>query len=200
MFDVTRRCSRAQNALAVRISPPPHPGIPPEESIACGPGENGGAMALDGPTFIATEGWDWIPAIRDRDSGIWQDVDLEATRRGAHRRRQVITHLPLPDTDQADVDDHRAGRQSPSRPPIAHLDARFEGVIVHKTRAPAARADRAVSSTPSEFPQLTVQHPRLWWPNGYGEPALYTLKLDAATTASALRPRAAALRHPRDHL
>jgi len=22
------------------------------------------------PTFVATEGWDWIPAIRDRDTGI----------------------------------------------------------------------------------------------------------------------------------
>ena len=30
---------------------------------------------------------------------------------------------------------------------------------------------------PSEFAQLTVQHPRLWWPNGYGKPELYTLQL-----------------------
>ena len=38
-------------------------------------------MAIDGPTFIATEGWDWIPGIRDRDTGIWQDVELAATGR-----------------------------------------------------------------------------------------------------------------------
>ena len=61
--------------LAVRISPPPHPGIPQEQSIKGGPGENGGIMVLDGPTFVATEGWDWIPGIRDRNTGIWQDVD-----------------------------------------------------------------------------------------------------------------------------
>ena len=37
--------------------------------------------------------------------------------------------------------------------------------------------DSTVKLTPAEFAQLTVQHPRLWWPNGYGKPELYTLKL-----------------------
>ena len=61
-FDVTGiLLPGVANAIAVRISPPPHPGIPHEQSIAAGPGNNGGALALDGPTFIATEGWDWIP-------------------------------------------------------------------------------------------------------------------------------------------
>ena len=66
--------------IAVRVSPPPHPGIPHEESIAAGPGENGGWVALDGPTFAASEGWDWIPGIRDRNTGIWQDVELHGIR------------------------------------------------------------------------------------------------------------------------
>ena len=62
VFDVTGavKADRA-NVLAVRVSPPPHPGIPQEQSIKGGPGENGGMMCLDGPTFVATEGWDWIP-------------------------------------------------------------------------------------------------------------------------------------------
>jgi len=45
------------------VSPPPHPGIPNEQSLRGGPGENGGIEVLDGPTFSATEGWDWIPAF-----------------------------------------------------------------------------------------------------------------------------------------
>jgi hypothetical protein len=76
-FDVTNLITEERlNVLAVRVSPPPHPGIPQEQSIEGGPGENGGLMCLDGPTFVATEGWDWIPAIRDRDTGIWQKVTL----------------------------------------------------------------------------------------------------------------------------
>ncbi len=32
---------------------------------------------------------------------------------------------------------------------------------------------------PAEFAALRVQHPRLWWPNGYGDPALHDLTLTA---------------------
>ncbi len=42
-------------------------------------GKNGGITASDGPTFLCTLGWDWIPGIRDRDTGIWQKVFLSAT-------------------------------------------------------------------------------------------------------------------------
>src|SRR6202012_234756 len=72
-FDVTSLlAANGTNALAVRVSPPPHPGLAQEESIKAGPGENGGMEMLDGPTFGAAEGWDWIPSIRDRNTGIWQ--------------------------------------------------------------------------------------------------------------------------------
>src|ERR1700756_3675890 len=44
------------NALAVRISPPPHPGIPHEQSIKGGPGEYGGGMLLDW-SFVVVNVW-----------------------------------------------------------------------------------------------------------------------------------------------
>jgi len=31
--------------------------------------------------------------------------------------------------------------------------------------------------TPAVYAQLKVKQPRLWWPNGYGEPALHTMKI-----------------------
>jgi hypothetical protein len=40
-----------------------------------------------------------------------------------------------------------------------------------------------VKLSPAEFAQLTVQHPRLWWPNGYGKPELYRLKLGFSSSA-----------------
>ena len=89
--------------MAVCIDPPPHPGIPQEQSLLGGPGDNRGTMELDGPTFLATEGWDWIPAIRDRNSGIWQDVILTVMDKVQLGDAQVITKLPLPDTSSADV-------------------------------------------------------------------------------------------------
>ena len=94
---------KGENVIAVKVSPPPHPGLPQEESIAAGAGENGGMLAQDGPTFIASEGWDWIPSVRDRNTGLWQDVELHATRDFKLGDPQVITALPKADNSVADV-------------------------------------------------------------------------------------------------
>lgn len=177
IFDVTGKLAAGRrNVLAVRVSPPPHPGIPYEKSIAAGPGGNGGRMALDGPTFIDTEGWDWMPPVRDRDTGIWQRVLIRATGDLLLRRPHVITRLPLPRTDEADVsiavsveNRHRA-----SVPAV--LVARF-GTVTVRDRLTLPPGRTRVRLTPRQFPSLHVRHPHLWWPNGYGEPYLYTLTL-----------------------
>jgi hypothetical protein len=176
-FDVTGKLlAGKENALAVQISPPPHPGIPQEQSIAAGPGPNGGMMCLDGPTFVATEGWDWIPAIRDRDTGIWQDVTLTVTGQVKIGDPQVITSLPLPDTTRADVDIDVPLVNASGEAVHGELTAAFDRTTVakHLTLPPG---ETVVHLTPAEFHQLTVSHPRLWWPNGYGKPELYQLNL-----------------------
>jgi Exo-beta-D-glucosaminidase Ig-fold domain/Glycosyl hydrolases family 2/Concanavalin A-like lectin/glucanases superfamily/Glycosyl hydrolases family 2, sugar binding domain len=176
-FDVTGILKAGQtNVLAVRVSPPPHPGIPQEQSIKGGPGENGGIMCLDGPTFVATEGWDWIPAIRDRDTGIWQPVTITATNTVKIGDPQVVTTLPLPDTTRASVEINVPLTNASNTPAKVQLTAAFEGVTVTKevTLPPGGSA---VKLSPVDFSQLTVQNPRLWWPNGYGKPELYHLRL-----------------------
>jgi hypothetical protein len=167
----------APNALVVRISPVPHPGIPHEESLAAGAGPNGGAMLFDGPTFFCTEGWDWIPGIRDRVSGIWQDVVLHVGGPIQIRDVQVKTDLPLPDTTSAElsvsavlVNDTAEARQGTLRGEI-------EGLSFQKAVTVPARGRSEVRFSAPEFPQLVVKNPRLWWPNGYGKPELYRLKL-----------------------
>ena len=179
-----------ENVVAVKVSPPPHPGIPHEQSVKGGVGENGGQLAIDGPTFVATEGWDWIPGIRDRNTGLWRPVELVA--HGAVRilDPQVITDLPLPRTDSADVyvtvPIENGGAATPVTVKVA-----FEGVTVEKSvTAPAGRSE--VRFTPSEFRQLTVAKPKLWWPNGYGDPHLYDIAYsvrDAAGVSDTKRDR-----------
>ena len=180
VFDVTNILKPGKtNVLAVRISPPPHPGIPQEQSVKGGPGENGGIMCLDGPTFVATEGWDWIPAIRDRDSGIWQPVTLTATAAVKIGDPQVVTTLPLPSTGSAQVEITVPLENLSGSPVQATLNASFEQVSVSKNiTVPAGKSE--IKLAPEEFPQLTVQNPRLWWPNGYGKQDLYHLKLSVS--------------------
>ncbi|HEY8310531.1 MAG TPA: glycoside hydrolase family 2 TIM barrel-domain containing protein, partial [Gemmatimonadaceae bacterium] len=188
-FDVAGLLKPGDNVLAVLISPPDHPGIPHEQSLADGPGENGGLMAIDGPTFADTEGWDWIPAIRDRDMGIWQDVTLSAQGPVSLDTPQIITTLPLPDTSRAAVTLRIPINNTTSETLHATLELAFEGVTISKpvTVPPGAST---ITLTPSDTPQLNIAHPRLWWPNGYGSPALYhltaSLRIGAARGKDAL--------------
>jgi hypothetical protein len=180
IFDVTGQIRPGQrNAIAVQISPPPHPGIAHEESIAAGPGGNGGNLAIDGPTFVASEGWDWIPGIRDRGTGLWQEVQLQASGRIRLLDPHVVTDLPLPRTDEARIFITVPILNLHPQAASATVEARFEGVSVRKTlQVPPGRSE--VELDPAEFRELIVRNPRLWWPNGYGNPALYTLTLTAA--------------------
>ena len=179
VFNVTGRLRPGRNnVLLVRVSPPPHPGIPHEQSIAAGPGENGGNLALDGPTFIAAEGWDWIPGIRDRNTGIWQDVELTASGPLRLLDPHVVTRLPLPRTDTADVSIAVTVENRASSAVRATLLARFDSVAVEK-RVVLQPGITQVRLDPREFPQLHLVAPRLWWPNGYGAANLYRLEISA---------------------
>jgi hypothetical protein len=176
-FDVTSLIAAAgENVLAVRVSPPPHPGIAHEQSIKAGPGENGGMETLDGPTFAATEGWDWIPGIRDRNTGIWQDVTLTATGAVEVGDLQVVTTLPKPDRSEADIEIEAPLTNTSTASVEGDLTASFDDVRVSK-HVKLEPGETVVRLESEEFSQLEVQHPKLWWPNSYGEPALHTLKV-----------------------
>ena len=184
-FDVTQMLhARGINALALRISPVPHPGIPNVQSIALGSGLNGGAMELDGPTFVASEGWDWNPPMHDRDTGLWQDVHLVATGPVAIGDQQVVTHLALPEAAKADVTFNVPLTNASASPATGMLSIAFEGVQLHK-QITVPPGGITVQVAPSEFPALHLDHPRLWWPNGYGSPELYHLTTTFTTESSA---------------
>jgi len=179
VFDVTgiwKTGAGEKNVLAVQVSPPPHPGIPQEQSIKGGPGENGGIMCLDGPTFVASEGWDWIPGVRDRETGIWQRVELRATGSVKIGDTQVVTALPLPDTSRADVTITVPFDNTSDAPVHGTLKASFESMALAK-EVTLPPGPSVLKLTPAEFPQLTVRQPRLWWPNGYGKQDLYHMKV-----------------------
>ncbi len=179
LFDITDFVTPGKKAaLAVLITPQPHPGWPHEHTLFDGLGKNGGITAIDGPTFLCTFGWDWIPAIRDRDSGIWQKVYLSATGPVAIKNPLVTTDLPLPDLDPAEIKIEATLQNLTDKPQHGVLKASFVGVDISTSVDVPARSNKVVSLDPKSFPQLRVHNPKLWWPNGYGPQNLYTLDLD----------------------
>ena len=179
-YDVTSLLkSQGENVLAVLIHPPFNPGIPHEQSMVAGQGLNGGQLSLDGPTFTASVGWDWIPGIRDRDSGIWQDVKLKIGGDVKIGDPQVITNILLPDTTKATVNIIAPIQNLTSKSVSGTLTAKFEGVDISLPYSLAPRETKELVFSSANFKELNVKNPRLWWPNGYGLPNLYNLELQA---------------------
>jgi hypothetical protein len=196
IFDITNNVTPGKQAIvAVLVAPQPHPGIPHEHTLTNGMGLNGGETAIDGPTFLCTIGWDWIPAIRDRDTGIWQKVFLSATGPIVVKNPLVTTDLPLPRTDSTDIAVQATVENVTDQPIKGVLQGSIRSSVdLGKTAlagvvTPIAFEQRVeiaphsmqlVSFDPKTTPRLHVDHPRLWWPNGYGPQNLYELHLSFA--------------------
>lgn len=164
------------NILAIQILPPPNPGIPFEENKSWF-GPNGGALCLDGPTFISSEGWDWIPGIRDRNIGIWQDVRLVKTGKVQMKDPYVTTDLPLPDTTSAHISVRTQVVNTTNNPSQVVLKGQIGEVRFEKALTLSAGEQKEIVFSPEIYKQLQIEHPALWWPNGYGAQPLYTLVL-----------------------
>jgi hypothetical protein len=178
IFDVSSLVTPGQKAtLAVLVAPQPHPGNPYEHTIAHGLGKNGGDTAIDGPCFLCTIGWDWIPAIRDRDTGIWQKVFLSATGPVVIEYPLVTTDLPLPSLATANIAISATLRNVTDQPQKGIFKGSFGDVTFQAPIELSPNESKQVVLEPSSTPALHVEKPRLWWPNGLGPQNLYLLDL-----------------------
>ena len=178
IFEISALVTPGQPAaLAVRISPQPHPGIPFEHTIANGERGNGGLSAIDGPTFLCSIGWDWLPAIRDRDTGIWQKVTVSASGPAVMQDPAVTSDLSLPSLASAEVAIKTNIRNLTNLPQNGMLKGSFGGVSFAQPVQLPPSGSAAVSLDSKTLPQLRLTNPKLWWPNGYGPQNLYTLHL-----------------------
>ena len=178
IFDITTAAKPGETAtLAVLVNPQPHPGVPHEHTLANGLGLNGGESAIDGPTFLSTIGWDWLAAVRDRDTGIWQKVFLSATGGVRIHEPLVTTDLSLPRTDSADIGVKATLENITDSPQKGTLTGSFGDVRFEKAVEIAPHSSQIVALDPRTTPTLHMQNPKLWWPNGYGPHNLYTLHL-----------------------
>jgi len=178
IFDISPDVKAGKNAvLAVLVSPQPHPGDPHEHTIRDGVGKNGGITAIDGPTFLSTIGWDWIPAIRDRDTGIWQKVFISASGPVVIKDPLVTTDLPLPKTDSADVVVQAKVENVTDQPQKGVLKGSFGDVSFQQSVEVAPHSSQMVSFDSKTTAALHVVNPKLWWPNGYGPQNLQQLHL-----------------------
>jgi hypothetical protein len=176
-FDVTGKLLAGKtNALAVKIEKNATPGSTKQKTFE-NPSKNGGALGADNPTYHASIGWDWIPTIRGRNTGIWGDVYLTMTGEVTLENPYVSTALPLPDTSRADVSIEVDVVNHLAKPVTGKLRGRFGDVQFEQRVKLEGSATQKVKLDPSSVPALRLANPQLWWPVGYGDPHLYDVEL-----------------------
>ena len=171
-FDVTDCVKEGTNVLAVEIIKNAHIGAIKEKNKQS-TDFNGGILGADNPTFHATIGWDWIPTMRGRNIGIWNDVFLTTTGKVTVQDPYVQTQFALPDTTQARLTAEVVVKNHDGRDVSGVLQGKVGDVTFEQPVQLKAGEERTVVFDADRFPQLQVKNPRLWWPNGYGTPYLY---------------------------
>lgn len=177
-FDVTEHLRPGgANALALLVEKPATPGSAKQHTLE-NAGHNGGALGADNPTYHASIGWDWIPTIRGRNIGLWNDVRLTVTGPVTIDDPWLRFELPLPETTTADLLLDVGLRNHGEKEIRGTLIGRFGDVDFDRRVTVPAGETLAVALGPSTHPQLRLQQPKLWWPNGHGDPHLYRVELE----------------------
>jgi len=181
---------KGKNKLAVWVAPPD----PAGNAYA---GQGGDGTIGRSVTMQFTAGWDWICPIRDRNTGIWDQVSVEIT--GAVDMRNPYIGIKVP------------GLREPGKKQLpAFISATAELInasakqVNGTLRIETGGQVKSVQVTLNpyeekvvELPEVKILNPDLWWPNGMGDQPLSQMtfefigqsgtKIDAETVTYGIR-------------
>ncbi|CAN6479065.1 unnamed protein product [Victoria cruziana] len=167
---------QGKNMLAVLVYPPDNPGKIPLEGGQGGDHEIGKDVAAQ-----YVEGWDWMAPIRDRNTGIWDEVSISVTGPVKIHDPHLVSsffdnykRVYLHSTVEFENRSTWPAECSLSIQVSTNLE---EGIclVEHlQTQALTIPASKQVQYT---FPPLFFYRPNLWWPNGMGKQSLYNVEV-----------------------
>lgn len=186
-FDVTDLVNYGEkNYLAVRIIAPEHPGLTTCQD-ADTTNTNGGMLGADNPSIHASVGWDWVPTIRGRNIGLYDDVFLSYREGDIHLTDPWIETVFDKD-DEGNVDlskAHLTVRTEVTNPTDSEKTATVQGTIQPgNIDFSQGNITLAAGETKEVAIQVDVDEPQVWWPNTYGDQPLYTCEIQSATGSS----------------
>ncbi len=163
-YNITNMVKRNEpNTLAVLVDIPKKP------------------LANEGsPNYLSSGGWDWMPYVPGLNSGLTDKVWIEntgaATLTDPWMRSDLQSRAKAELTLQTEVSNHgKADGKVTVKGVITPGDITFSQDVDLK-----AGETKTIKFDKRYYPQLVVNNPRLWWPNGMGEPNLYTCKLEVS--------------------
>jgi hypothetical protein len=163
-----------RNKLAVWVAPPDPVGNP-------NGGQGGDGTIGKNVTMQFTAGWDWICPVRDRNTGIWDQVSIEITGPVDLRNSFVEISVPGP---RVPGPKQQPAFLRPSAELFNPTSKLIDGILSVSVEGQTKSVN--ITLKPHELksfviPELKIENPRLWWPNGMGDRSLYNVKFDFIT-------------------
>jgi exo-1,4-beta-D-glucosaminidase len=129
-------------------------------------------------TDLAITFVDWNPAPPDKNMGLFRDVDITTSGPVALRYPAVISKVDSPANDKAHLLVTALLKNAANHPVKGTLKGLIEKTEFSQEVEFGPGESKDVTFTPEQFPQLNIDHPRLWWPSQMGKPERYSLSLE----------------------
>ncbi|WP_263359683.1 glycoside hydrolase family 2 protein [Acidicapsa ligni] len=134
-------------------------------------------------TFAPTEkdlgiNWvDWSPAPPDKDMGLIGDVSLVRTGAVTLQSPEVSTHFSDGSLADAELTVYAELHNATDETITGDVKGKIAGVDIEQKVSLNPHEDRTVAFLPSDYPQLKIRNPKVWWPYAMGDPHLESLDL-----------------------
>ncbi|MBZ4191349.1 discoidin domain-containing protein [Niabella beijingensis] len=172
-FNITRLLNRSgKNVLAVLVTYPSTP-IPNHQS----------------PTYISSDGWDWMPSVPGLLSGITDDVFLSVTGGVTIVDPWIRTQVPSKDQGVLSVATTLRNVSTKEINGQCIINIQPGNIELHRDFKVAPGATIMASFDSGAYKQLVIKDPKLWWPNGYGDSHLYTCSIKYISEGTVLDSR-----------
>jgi hypothetical protein len=172
LYDVTSLLNKTStNVILVLV-------IPPRND----PEHNHPLANWESPTYISSGSWDWMPAVPGLNSGITDTVSI--TAKGPVSVIDPWIHTSMPNKNAADltVSVHLNNTSPSTVSGVVKFTVNPGNITVTGPRLTLnANSSQTVNYDWTQFSQLHIKKPKLWWPNGYGGKADGTQNLYTCT-------------------
>ena len=130
------------------------------------------------PNYLSSGGWDWMPYVPGLNSGLTDKVFLSNTGKVTLVDPWIRTQLPT--RSRAELSIETELKNNSAQKTQVKLQGTIEpgNIVFSETFELNPYETRKVKFDKRYFPQLVINAPKLWWPNGYGDPNLYTCRFE----------------------
>jgi hypothetical protein len=133
---------------------------------------------VSSPSLLCSRGWDWMPRVPGLNTGIYKDVYLTHTEDVSLLDPWIRTDLRK--LTEANLSVQTKLKNSSASAVSGELVGEINpgGIVFSKSVTIKPNETQTVFLNAADTPALRVTNPKLWWPNGYGDPNLYTCRLE----------------------